>query len=130
MNGFDEEPRQIYRRLSPKLIIRQGYHFPVQSWTYAHWCPACQELHDFAVDQPFRNNARWSWDGSVDEPTMSPSMNITIGPFEDGRRQVCHYYLTKGKLIYLNDCTHALKQQTVDLPDIPPIALQYSREVP
>lgn len=126
---FNEEPVQIFRRLSAKLVIRQGYHYPASSWTYAHWCPACNSLHDFAIDQAFTNGARWTWDGDVQLPTMTPSMNITIGPYGDGKMNICHYYLSKGKLLFLNDCTHGLSAQTVDLPDIPDDALKFSREI-
>lgn len=111
-------------RLSPKLIKRIGWHFPINVAHHAHWCPACGGMHDFAVEQPFSNGARWGWDGSVVAPTFTPSMNIRIGPFttEDGRAgefDVCHYFLRGGRLEYLGDCTHNLKGQTVDLPDIP-----------
>lgn len=131
---MNEEPRQVFIRLSPKLVRRRGYHFPANSWTHAHFCPACNELHDFAVEQPFTNNARWTFDGNGAAPTFAPSMNITIGPFphgeaEAGRIDVCHYFLQQGKLVYLGDCTHALKGQTVELPDIPDKALQYAQEL-
>jgi len=130
-----EEPVQRFQRLSAKLIRRCGYHFPVGHWTYAHWCPACEELHDFAVEQPFTNGAQWTLcaDG-LELPTFSPSMNIRIGPLpadshKPGGFEVCHYFLSKGQLRYLTDCTHRLCAQTVDLPDIPARALQYMTEV-
>jgi hypothetical protein len=130
-----EEPVQRFQRLSAKMIRRCGYHFPVGAWTHAHWCPACEELHDFAVEQPFTNGARWTVSGlGFEAPTLSPSMNITVGPFpvgseKPGAMEVCHYFLTNGKLLYLTDCTHRLAGQTVELPDIPARALQYMTEV-
>ena len=33
---------------------------------------------------------------------------------------VCHHFIRDGKIQFLGDCTHALRGQTVDLPDIPP----------
>lgn len=133
MNNM-EEPRQTYQRLGPGLVRRRGYHFPVHAWTHAHWCPACQQLHDFAVEQPFTNRAQWTFDGNGNLPTMSPSMNIRIGPYpsdagEPGRMDVCHYFLTHGRLLFLGDCTHALMGQTVDLPAIPAEALRLATEV-
>lgn len=131
-----EEPVQRFQRLSNKLVRRCGYHFPVGHWTYAHWCPACEELHDFAVEQPFSNGARWFWceNENAEAPTFSPSMNITVGPMpadseRPGAIDVCHYFLSKGELCYLGDCTHRLAGQTVPLPDIPAQALQYMTEV-
>ena len=78
----------------------------------AHWCPGCEELHEFAVERPFHNGARWTWDGNVDAPTFSPSMNI-------GVTERCHYFLKAGRLQFLGDCTHAFRGQTVPLPDLP-----------
>ena len=97
---------------------------------YAHWCPGCDEMHIFAVDQPFTNGAKWTFDGNVDAPTFSPSMNIRTGPRpmvpigrpDAGRIDVCHYFLKGGLIQFLGDCTHALKAQTVPLPDLPPLS--------
>jgi hypothetical protein len=85
----------------------------------SHWCPGCGEPHSFAVDRPFYNGARWSFDGNVNAPTFNPSMNISVGPFPDGRIEVCHYFLQAGRIQFLGDCTHKLVDQTVDLPDLP-----------
>ena len=86
---------------------------------YAHWCPACKETHAFAVDRPFSNGAKWSFDGNIDAPTFAPSMNIGIGPFPDGHIERCHYFLKGGQLQYISDCTHAMAGQTVPLPELP-----------
>lgn len=128
------ENPQRYQKLSLKLIRRTGYHLPSGSWTHAYWCPACEELHDFAVEQSFSNNARWSFDGNVTAPSMVPSMNITVGPYptddesKPGRIDVCHYFLRAGNIQFLGDCTHAMKGQTVPLPDIPTKAFVYMDE--
>ena len=87
-----------------------------------HWCPACNELHPFAIDKPFYNGAIWSWNGNVEKPTFSPSMNITDGPYpENGRIERCHYFIKEGRIEYLNDCTHEFKGKTIDLPTIPEV---------
>jgi uncharacterized protein DUF6527 len=112
---------------------------------YAHWCPACECMHAFAVDAPFRNGAQWSFNGSLEAPSFSPSMNIRTGRFADPTfkdddgdlSSVCHYFLRSGAelsasrpdlnldparayLWFLGDCTHALKDQVVALPELPP----------
>jgi len=102
--------------MSNKLIRRVGWRVVP---TITHWCPACKEPHDFAVDQPFNNGAKWSFDGDVDRPTFSPSMNVRTGPMPDGHLDVCHYFLKEGRIQFLGDCTHDMKGQTVDLPDLP-----------
>jgi hypothetical protein len=106
-------------RLGTKLMRvgrADGYSVDGQ---IAHWCPACEELHPFAVAVPNRSKAKWSFDGNVERPTFSPSMNIRTGPFPDGHMEICHYFLTRGELRFRPDSTHGLKGQTVPLPDLP-----------
>lgn len=125
-----------YKRLSPKLVKMRGYHYPEAAWFHAHWCPACRTMHTFAVEQPFSNGARWTFNGNAESPTFAPSMNIRIGPFpvdEDEKKprrmEICHYFLQAGKIVYLGDCTHELKGQTIDLPDVPHEALRFVTEL-
>jgi hypothetical protein len=96
--------------LSPKLVKRRWGG----GWMHEHWCPGCETTHAIAVEQPFGNGARWSFDGNVASPTFSPSINV--GPNSSLQ---CHYFITAGKILFCGDCHHTLKGQTVDLPDIP-----------
>lgn len=43
---------------------------------YSHWCPACESMHMFYVDQPTRKGAKWSFNGDLTAPSFTPSMNI------------------------------------------------------
>jgi Family of unknown function (DUF6527) len=92
---------------------------------YVHWCPACNEAHAFAVGKPFKSGAQWTFNGDVERPTFTPSMNIISNPRGHKNHQpnqsteVCHYFLRDGTIQYLGDCTHALRGQTVPLPDLP-----------
>lgn len=88
-------------------------------------CPGCKTAHQVWTD-------RWQWNGSGDAPTFSPSVLVTgTEPITDeehaaimGGEKVtprplrCHSFVTDGKIRFLNDCTHELAGQTVDLPDI------------
>ena len=87
----------------------------------AHWCPACEEMHQFAIDGKNSSGAQWTWDGNVEMPTFSPSMNIRTygGPKGTDVKEVCHYFLKAGVIQYLRDCTHAMKGQNVPLPVLP-----------
>lgn len=76
-------------------------------------------MHAFAVQKPFSNGAKWTFDGNVNAPTFTPSMNAAVGPFPDGHVERCHYFLRAGVIDYLPDCTHAMKGQKVPLPDLP-----------
>lgn len=90
-----------------------------------HWCPACEEMHAFALDGKNSRGAQWRWDGNVEFPTFTPSMNIITNPKNDKDHQphlptdVCHYFLRGGIIEYLGDCTHAMKGQKVPLPPLP-----------
>ncbi len=54
----------------------------------------------------------WTWNGSTESPTLKPSIRTT------GSDWVCHSWLNDGRVQFLDDSTHALKGQTVDLLDI------------
>ena len=88
---------------------------------YAHMCPGCRGMHYITVDRPNHCGARWSFDGNLDAPTFSPSVNISIPADAEGQRDPfrCHYFLRAGMIEFLGDCTHALAGQTVALPHLP-----------
>lgn len=84
---------------------------------FGHWCPGCEMMHLVPLT--------WKWDGSIDAPTVTPSLNITgygegrpVGGVHHGR---CHYVLTKGVLHFCGDCTHSHRGTAVPLPPLPPI---------
>lgn len=58
----------------------------------------------------------WKLSGGVDYPTVTPSVKVTSrnakGP------TVCHFFITNGQIRYLDDCTHDLAGQTVDMEDV------------
>lgn len=99
-----------------------------QTGGYAHWCPACEEMHNMPDS--------WTFDGNLEQPTYSPSFRHSgmqrinqdgkwTGEWArgaDGKPLpwVCHYILTAGVLNYCGDCTHALAGKSVPLPDLPP----------
>ena len=76
-------------------------------------CPGCNSSH-------FVNDG-WTWNGSVEKPTFSPSILVqgvkkAFGPPFDPTPTVCHSYVVEGRIQYLGDSTHALAGQVVDLP--------------
>jgi hypothetical protein len=77
---------------------------------YLHYCDGCDSWHLINVDVPNEyTGARWTFDGNVDAPTFSPSVNI-VGK--------CHYFITKGMIQYCSDSKHRLAGKTVPLPKI------------
>jgi hypothetical protein len=104
----------------------------------AFYCPGCNQHH--AVPCGDGPRPRWSWNGSKESPTFSPSILVhgTVlsekgkADYEEWQRQgfpkrdgcfdtvdtICHSFITDGRIQFLSDCTHALAGQTVDLPNI------------
>lgn len=74
------------------------------------WCPGCDTVHGVRTDPP-----GWTWNGDSVKPTLSPSLLTRNG--SDG--QVCHGFVREGRFEFLNDSTHAMAGQTVDLPPWP-----------
>lgn len=68
-------------------------------------CPGCIELGgsgNIAVPVNTADGTGWTWNGSLDAPTLSPSL---LTKRAEG---VCHSFLTDGVFAYLGDCTHSL----------------------
>lgn len=98
------------------------------------WCPGCDMAHPVRVgDGP---GPRWGWNGSIELPTFTPSVlvrwpqwvppattpeiceKIRIGEIVQVKEdRVCHSFVTDGRIQYLDDCTHHLAGQTIDLPE-------------
>lgn len=109
-----------------KLVKLDTHYWPLGG--YGHWCPGCGYGHEINVDTPNHSGAKWAFDGNVNSPTFTPSVNIRRGRFADPEYKpeeghdlsgVCHYNITAGRIIFHPDSTHSLSGQTVDLPDIP-----------
>ena len=80
------------------------------------WCPGCDSAHG-----PNVSPGRWTFNGDLEKPTFSPSLLVTYsgGDASAGLPAVCHSFVTDGRIQFLNDSTHALAGQTVDLPEWP-----------
>lgn len=72
-------------------------------------CPGCDDYHCF--------DARWNFDGDEEQPTFSPSLLVNGREPLNPAYPRCHSFVRKGKIEYLNDCTHRLAGHTVSLPE-------------
>lgn len=63
----------------------------------------------------------WGFNGDFEHPTFTPSVNSWWGGEHDIPLHRCHTFITDGRIQFLGDCTHALANQTVELPEIPEI---------
>lgn len=100
------------------------------STKYFFMCPGCGFRHKI--------NDRWSFNGDFEKPTFKPSVLMQTGHYASGHKgdcwcdwekknpdkkapfecRVCHSFVTDGKIRFLDDSTHDLAGQTVELPDI------------
>ncbi|MGB5821476.1 MAG: DUF6527 family protein [Saonia sp.] len=78
--------------------------------SWQHYCPGCKMHHAF--------DKRWSFNESPEIPSFSPSMLVRYAWGESNEERRCHYFLKDGKIQYLSDCTHELKGQTIECPNI------------
>lgn len=83
------------------------------------WCPACNDLHWISVDRP--DWSGWTWDKDEDKPTFYPSVRVWRDYVMAGKRiqDVCHFYIRRGQIEYLHDCSHRMRGKTVDMVPIP-----------
>lgn len=75
-------------------------------------CPGCGFFHACNIDKN-RKIPCWDFNGDPEKPTLKPSVLVTR-PNTDNR---CHLFMTDGKIQYLNDCSHELKRQTIEMED-------------
>lgn len=100
-------------------------------------CPGCGDIHSVG--------STWQFNGDLDRPTFSPSLLVRSGHFVSHHQPgdscwctyneeqqakgeidapftcgVCHSWIRDGQIEFLNDCTHGLAGQTVELPDLSP----------
>lgn len=80
------------------------------------WCPGCETHHGVPVrgtEKPGR--PVWGYNGDQTSPTLTPSVLIRT-PLAAGEH-LCHCFVRDGKIEFLGDCTHALRGQTVEIPE-------------
>lgn len=83
------------------------------------FCPGCADQHIIQIGEG--PGPRWSYNGDVEAPTFSPSVNVEYNGADAGidgaPPRVCHSIITDGNIQFQGDCTHELVGQTVDLPE-------------
>lgn len=106
---------------------------PYEKGTLLFYCPGCKEYHQI--------NDSWQFNNNFEKPTISPSILVRGTRLtEQGRSQleewenegypnrhgekfdsepsVCHSFVKDGQIQFLNDCTHELSGQTVELEEL------------
>lgn len=94
-------------------FVRHNYSIGI----YLFVCPGCKTRHSvWTVDEKDYPHPVWKFNNDVDKPTVHPSLLVR---WNHGEKQfICHSFITSGRIQFLSDCTHNLKGQTVELPDV------------
>lgn len=75
-------------------------------------CPGCGEMHAVTTTAPNQLGAKWTWNGSYERPTITPTILR-----QDNGKTVCHVSVSDGNATFLGDCPHALSGSTIELPE-------------
>lgn len=91
-------------------------------------CPGCETEHIIYTKSLFEKCPVWSFNNDMEKPTFSPSLLVRTGKYVPGHEDfddegynfssICHSFINNGMIQFLDDCTHKLKGQTVELPNI------------
>lgn len=74
---------------------------------YLYYCPGCKREHAFGLQG---EGGHHTFNMDLENPTVVPSLMQNFAKYT-----VCHSFIKNGKIQFLNDCTHELKGQTVEL---------------
>lgn len=78
-------------------------------------CPGCKTFH--YIQSGADKGPNWDFNGDFDKPTFSPSLLVNPNRECPDQHQ-CHSFIRDGQWQFLNDCTHELAGQTVDMIDV------------
>jgi hypothetical protein len=126
-----------------KRVTSNGQFY---GWSFK--CPGCGDRHTLPTEGSCaKTEARWGFNGDVNKPVFTPSLNATCGHFVPGYEKEhcwctynkeqaelgqplapfvcyrCHSFIgcngaEPGQIIFLGDCTHANANKVMDLPDL------------
>lgn len=95
-------------------------------------CPGCGFRHTVPVSINAMTKEVWLWNGKHLHPTIAPSIKVQgfiplsqeeydrvmNGEEVEPKPFLCHSFIKKGDIQFLDDCTHALAGKTVPLPNL------------
>ena len=94
----------------PKCVVMKGD--ATNGDLVVYWCPGCRSRHSVRVQKSAGiPSPSWEWNGSLDNPTITPSVHYTPGR--------CHHFVQDGWINYCGDCSdHSLGGKVVRLSDV------------
>lgn len=67
---------------------------------FVFMCPGCRQGHCFWIPP-------WTFNGDMDKPTVRASILVRQ---QRAGREVCHSFITDGRIEYLSDCSHPMEE--------------------
>lgn len=99
--------------------VKYEHNGKVHCEQYHFFCPGCKTIH--AVGKSIHQ-----FNSNFERPTFKPSIlaiwsefTVPDDPTTPAVDKRCHSFVTEGRIQFLTDCTHELRGQTVDLPEVP-----------
>lgn len=93
------------------------------------YCPGCECEHAYRIqeaDKPQGQGPIWSWNGSYDAPTFSPSLLNTQPNHPEGIR--CHLFVNDGVIDFCSDSSHKLAGTKVAMTDIVDYRVEWKKD--
>lgn len=78
-------------------------------------CKGCDMEHAIPVQGKGSWSFHWDFNGDFESPTVSPSVLVNKRGLNP-TKPICHSFIKGGRIRYLNDCTHHLAGQEIELP--------------
>ncbi len=102
-------------RIKPYFECEGG---PLYGYTFT--CPGCKDRH-YIPTSP-KSQCHWTFNGSVERPTFSPSILVNETLWPDGSIGFirCHFFVRDGQIDFCSDSKHEMAGKTVELPEIEP----------
>lgn len=85
---------------------------------YVFRCPGCKSLHVINTINPNHNRAKWSFSGTLDNPSFTPSINCKYEFPAGAPPKICHFIITNGMIDFKSECSHGLAGHIIAMPDI------------
>jgi hypothetical protein len=82
-------------------------YYQTETEKYLFQCPGCECLH--FIDKT------WNFNNDFEKPTVSPSIRVKGG--SKGNNFICHFFVKDGQIQFLQDSSHHLAGQTVEIPE-------------
>jgi len=86
---------------------------------FAFWCPGCLEYHRFDNTHAFNGNTDRPTIHTSIEARCTPKPSLGLHTLADRETKgTCHSFVKDGMIQFLDNCTHKLVGQTVEIPRI------------